>query len=277
MRDFNEASFDRAFTELASGIRWQEDPSYYPRYRTRYATMLRRFADWAPTRGVDVLDIGGGQLAYLAVALWGDQGCVADHEESCFADLRARGIDTFQWDLALEEPPTDRRFDAIFFSEVIEHLPIPGHIALRRLRMLLRPRGLLLCSTPNLYRLRNVVYLFRGRPLFDHFDLPGERGYGHVLEYSAEHLAWSFSELVSLTARSSYEPSRTRRTRYSTGCFPRSALRYAGSRAIGTTCSPWRPSRPADGLVQRSRRVRRTSIGRRCGRCGSRFRPRSGR
>jgi hypothetical protein len=23
-------------------------------------------------------------------------------------------------------------------------------------------------------------------------NLPGERGYGHVLEYSAEHLAWQF-------------------------------------------------------------------------------------
>ncbi len=177
---------------MASGVRWQEDPSYYPRYRTRYATMLRRFAEMAPAHDVDVLDIGGGQLAYLAAALWGDQGCVADIEESCFADLRARGIDAFQWNLALEEPPTDRRFDAIFFSEVIEHLPIPGHIALRRLRKLLQPRGLLLCSTPNLYRLRNVVYLLRGRPLFDHFDLPEERGYGHVLEYSAEHLAWQF-------------------------------------------------------------------------------------
>lgn len=192
VRDFGEAAFDRAFTELASGFRWQEDPSYYPRYRTRYAAMLRRFAERAPGRGVDVLDIGGGQLAYLAVALWGDEGCVADVEEGCFADLRARGIDAFHWNLALEDPPTDRQFDAIFFSEVIEHLPIPGHIALRRLRMLLRPRGLLLCSTPNLYRLRNVVYLLRGRPLFDHFDLPGERGYGHVVEYSAEHLAWQF-------------------------------------------------------------------------------------
>ena len=33
-------------------------------------------------------------------------------EESCFADLRARGIDAFQWDLALEEaadrPPVRR-------------------------------------------------------------------------------------------------------------------------------------------------------------------------
>ena len=73
---------------------------------------------------------------------------------------------------------------------MIEHLPVPGHIALRRLRMLLRPGGVPLRSTPNLYRLRNVVYLLRGRQLFDHFDLPEVRGYGHVLEYSAEHLSW---------------------------------------------------------------------------------------
>ena len=36
------------------------------------------------------------------------------------------------------------------------------------------------------------MYLIRGQQMFDHFDLPGERGYGHVLEYSAEHLAWQF-------------------------------------------------------------------------------------
>ena len=139
-----------------------------------------------------MLDIGGGQLAYLALALWEDSGCVADLEDSCFADLRAHGIDAFQWNLALEDPPHGRKFDAIFFSEVIEHLPVPGYVALSRLRALLRPGGLLLCSTPTLHRPRNVVYLIRGQPLFDHFDLPGVRGYGHVLEYSAEHLAWQF-------------------------------------------------------------------------------------
>ena len=112
--------------------------------------------------------------------------------EDDLSDLDGRQVRrlAFQWDLALEDAPTDRRFDAIFFSEVIEHLPVPGHIALRRLRTLLRSGGLLFCSTPNLYRLRNIVYLIRGRPLFDHFELPGERGYGHVLEDSAEHLAW---------------------------------------------------------------------------------------
>jgi SAM-dependent methyltransferase len=192
MRDFSETAFDAAFTELVSRFRWREEPEYYPRYGTRYAAMLRRFAEKAPEHPVDVLDIGGGQLAYLAVAPWNDHGCVADVDDSCFAGLLGQGIGAFLWDLALDDPPTNQRFDAIFFSEVIEHLPVPGHIVLRRLRTLLRPGGLLLCSTPNLYRLRNIAFLASGRPLFDHFDLPGERGFGHVLEYSAEHLAWQF-------------------------------------------------------------------------------------
>ena len=192
MRDFHRDTFERAFAELATNNRWQEDPEYYPRYRTRYATLLRRFAEEAPEWPIDVLDIGGGQLAYLALALWGDRASVADVDTSCFAGLRSHGIETFEWDLARDDPPVARRFDAIFFSEVIEHLPVPGHIVLRRLGALLRPGGLLICSTPNLYRLRNILYLVRGRQLFDHFDLAGERGYGHVLEYSAEHLAWQF-------------------------------------------------------------------------------------
>ena len=191
MRALNETEFERAFGEMMSEMRWQEEPRYYPRYRERYLAMLKEFAASAPQAGLEVLEIGGGQLAYLTVRLWGkDRACVADIEDSCFAGLRGQGIDAFQWNLAEADPPTGRKFDVIFFSEVIEHLPVPGHIPLARLRGLLRPGGVLLCSTPNLYRLRNIIYLIRGHQLFDHFDLPGVRGYGHVLEYSAEHLSW---------------------------------------------------------------------------------------
>ena len=194
MRRFDEAAFERALTGLVTGNQWQEVPEYYRRYRARYAALLRRFAGAAPARRADVLDIGGGQLAFLAAAMWDDRGCVADIDDTGFAGLRARGIDTVEWNVAVDDPPFDRRFDAIFISEVIAHLPVPGHIVLRRLRTLLRPGGVLLCSTPNLYRLRNVVYLLSGRPLFDHFDVPAVRSYGPAVEYTAEHLAWQFEK-----------------------------------------------------------------------------------
>lgn len=195
MRDFSVRRFDEAFSDMVASVRWQEEPQYYPRYRERYLAVLREYARIAPTDGMDVLEIGGGQLAYLSVKLWQrDKACVADIIEGCFPALNEHGIDTFQWNLALTDSPVGRQFDAIFFSEVIEHLPVPGHVALARLRALLRPGGVLLCSTPNLYRLRNIFYLVTGRPLFDHFGLPGERGYGHVLEYSAEHLTWQFEQ-----------------------------------------------------------------------------------
>jgi SAM-dependent methyltransferase len=193
MRTFELARFEVAFDQMISRIRWQEEPQYYPRYKARYLAMLRHFAEAVPDRSLDVLEIGGGQLAYLSGQLWErDRVCVADIQDYCFADLQTNGIDAFEWDVALKDPPTERRFDVIFFSEVIEHLPVPGHIPLARLRSMLRPDGFLFCSTPNLYRLRNIVYLISGRQLFDYFDLPGERGYGHVLEYSADHLAWQF-------------------------------------------------------------------------------------
>jgi SAM-dependent methyltransferase len=191
VRAFSQELFNSAFAEMVSGMRWQEELHYYPRYRARYLAMLKEFARSAPDRPLDVLEVGGGQLAFLTTRIWGtDRACVADIEDSCFAGLREHGIGAFVWNLALADPPAGAAFDVIFFSEVIEHLPVPGHIPLSRLRSILRPGGLLLCSTPNLYRLRNIVYLMRGHQLFDHFDLPGERGYGHVLEYTAEHLSW---------------------------------------------------------------------------------------
>ncbi len=58
--------------------------------------------------------------------------------------------------------PFDDKFDTIFFSEVLEHLLISSPVVLARLRRCLKPGGVLICTTPNLHRLRNVAYMIMG-------------------------------------------------------------------------------------------------------------------
>lgn len=71
MREISVNQFDKSFSDMVTSIRWQEEPHYYPRYRERYLAMLRQFARTAPATGIDLLEIGGAQLAYLSTKLWG--------------------------------------------------------------------------------------------------------------------------------------------------------------------------------------------------------------
>ena len=169
--------------------------SFYLRYRSRYKQCIQRFAALAPAHPVDVLDVGGGQLALMAAKLWNDRGVVADLPGEHLTYMANHGLETFHWNVCKSDAPFADKFDFVFFSEVIEHLPIPGYLALERLRKVLRPGGAMICTTPNLYRLRNVVYMAIGLQIFDYFRYPDdETSLSHVLEYSRDHLAWQFKK-----------------------------------------------------------------------------------
>jgi len=193
-RTWKPSDFDSAYEKYIC----QDDMqfggrSYYLRYRSRYKECIRRFAALAPSHPVDVLDVGGGQLAVLCAKLWNDRGAAADLPGPHLSYMAQQGVETFHWNLCKSDAPFDKKFDFIFFSEVIEHLPIPGYIALERLRSILKPGGVLICTTPNLYRLRNVVFMALGKPIFDYFRYPDEdTALLHVLEYSRDHLDWQF-------------------------------------------------------------------------------------
>jgi SAM-dependent methyltransferase len=193
-RTLDRATFDRVFEQKIVRGKFNEDPDYYPRYRTRYRELMRLYARYAPTPPADFLDIGGGQYATMATALWGDRSTLADVGGKNSDYLHECGVRTVEWNLCSDAQPFSGEFDTIIFSEVIEHLPIPGHVVLERLRRSLKPGGVLICTTPNLYRLRNVVYMALGREIFCPFRMPVDRGLGHVLEYSRDHLLWQFHE-----------------------------------------------------------------------------------
>ena len=102
--------------------------AYYLRYRSRYKECIRRFAVVAPPTPIDVLDVGGGQLALMCMKLWGDRGVVADLPGPHLTYMAGLGVETIHWNLCKADPPFAEKFDLVFFSEVIEHLPIPGYI-----------------------------------------------------------------------------------------------------------------------------------------------------
>lgn len=195
-RAWDSAAFDAAYVKhlCQEGFPFGS-PDYYARYRSRYETLLKRFAQLASPESLDVLDIGGGQLALLCNKLWNDRATVADLPgERQLEYLRTKGITAITWNLCSDEQPCVAKFDCIFFSEVIEHLPVPGYVVLDRLRKALRPGGILVCSTPNFYRLKNIVHLALGLPILDHMQLPGDSSLGHVIEYSRDGLQWQLEK-----------------------------------------------------------------------------------
>ncbi len=192
-RIWSETDFQVAFEKYVTGGRFLEKPEYYPRYQSRYRFLLRKFSKIAPTESVQVLDVGGGQLALLCKVLWNGHAVAVDIGGEHLDYLSESGVETRNWNLCNEPSPYENRFDYIFFSEVIEHLPIPGHLVLEKLRSALKENGVIICSTPNLYRPRNVIYLLFGKQIFDNFHYPTDHGLGHIIEYSDKHLSWQFA------------------------------------------------------------------------------------
>jgi SAM-dependent methyltransferase len=198
-REWKPQDFDRAYEGFVCRAELGETQlgglAYYRRYRSRYKECARRFAALAPAHPIDVLDIGVGQLALICSKLWSDHGVVADLPGPHLLYMARQGLETVHWNLCKSEPPFAARFDFVFFSEVIEHLPVPGYVVLERLRRVLRPGGAIICTTPNLYRLRNVLFLALGYPIFDYFQYPDtEIALSHVLEYSRDHLYWQLNK-----------------------------------------------------------------------------------
>jgi len=90
---------------------------YHLRYRSRYKECIRRLAALAPPRPVDVLDVGGGQLAVLCAKLWNDSGAAADLPGPHLSYMASQGVETFHWNLCKSDAPFAKKFDLIFFSE----------------------------------------------------------------------------------------------------------------------------------------------------------------
>jgi ubiquinone/menaquinone biosynthesis C-methylase UbiE len=139
-----------------------------------------------------ILEIGCGTGATGALAL--SEGCcgryvgvelfeaAAAEARDVLSDVITGNVETLEFDW---QPAS---FDAVIFSEVLEHLVEPGEV-LKKLSRFVRPGGLLLASSPNISHWRVIRELVMGR-----FNLADQGVFDRT------HLRWftpeSFSDMA---------------------------------------------------------------------------------
>jgi hypothetical protein len=184
--------FDEIYDSCIVGGGFFESDQYYRNDKNRYWRSLELLCEIDLPAPVSMLEIGGGQIALLCKALFGDECTVADISQDYASPLRKSGIDLITFNLT--DPGVNgitKQYDLIVMLEVIEHVPIPAHVIFDRLIPLLKPNGVLFLTTPNFFRLRNLIKMIRGVEFLDRFTIPRPgQGLGHQLEYSADHMRW---------------------------------------------------------------------------------------
>ncbi len=201
-----------------------DEAAYFAFHKIRFRETLERVAAVVPT-GTRVLDLGG-QFLHVALALRDmgytvDAADVAPYGEEPHLLARARERLTVHPILSLAQLDfPDGTFDAVLLLEVLEHLaqnPRPLWVELGRV---LKPRGRLIVTTPNLYRIgggggaaRQILRLVRGQgagPTVDEV-LTLHTGAHHWKEYGRRELRRYFSLLGWHVARMdsfNYLPTR---------------------------------------------------------------------
>jgi SAM-dependent methyltransferase len=84
-------------------------------------------------------------------------------------------------------PFGDAAFHVVLCCEILEHLLMDPLAALREMRRVLHPEGVLILTTPNVHRLENIARLLAGHNIYDPYSAYGPYG-RHNREYTPSEL-----------------------------------------------------------------------------------------
>jgi hypothetical protein len=185
------AGFDDVYDRFILHGRFFEVAPYYRYARERYWASLVELLSIGVRPTDRVIELGGGQICLLLRHMYGmTDVAVADVNAEHASYLIECGVEFVEFDV-MHPGPVESPADHLVMLEVIEHLPIPGYEVFTRLSPLVKPGGSLFLTTPNLFRIPNLVRMALGRDFLDRFQYaePG-LALGHQLEYTRSHLAW---------------------------------------------------------------------------------------
>lgn len=177
---------------LAPSLRsWNQ--KYYDMHQNRYLHDLQLLEQYY--HGGDILEIGSlpchltvclKKLGYPVIGL--------DIDPDRAKELIARHqLTVIKNDIEHEPIPfADNSFALILFNEIFEHLRINPIATLQEINRVLKPDGVMILTTPNLYFLKRIIQFNLGRGIgsayqeFEKLRLLGHMG--HVREYSSRDL-----------------------------------------------------------------------------------------
>lgn len=112
-----------------------------------------------------VLDVGCGPgiIASSVKRHFGAEVIGVDCDSTFLEQTKARGINAYRCNLETDNLPfSDATFDCVLMIEVLEHLAKPEN-CLKEITRVIKPKGVLMLSTPNLAALPNRIAIIKGQ------------------------------------------------------------------------------------------------------------------
>jgi SAM-dependent methyltransferase len=113
--------------------------------------------------GKRVLDLGCRSGALTQHFLEGNSVVGLDVDAAALEKAAALGIEPVQANVEEMLPFEDASFDAVVAGELFEHLQFPDGLV-AEIHRVLRPRGVLVGSVPNAFRVQSRLRFLRGKP-----------------------------------------------------------------------------------------------------------------
>lgn len=147
-------------------------------------------------QGGEILDVGANPFHLtLSLKQLGYEVIGVDINPDPFRKF----IDKYKLDIKKANIETEKlpfktnTFDFIIFNEVFEHLRINPIFTLKELNRVLKPGGILLLTTPNLYAIHKYFMFNLGKSFNDAYDewnkLDAYGYIGHIREYSTSEVS----------------------------------------------------------------------------------------
>lgn len=143
--------------------------------------------------GAGIISLALGKMGHYVYAIdtWKEHSKAYDNKmgvkEDIIKRLETNGVQTKYCNIEKEPFPFDDcNFNIVLFLDVLEHLHSSPKGVLKEIRRVLKPNGVLVITTPNLFTLRNRFHALFGRSIHTELNYwyNSEPFFGHIREYT---------------------------------------------------------------------------------------------